>query len=168
MVKRKSALYVMLAAAVLVLSSALGATAGSGGFTEFSGTSLCVEVLNSGSYVPRDGKLHMRGVFYTCTDTAASFPEFSGNEVIEVNAILDLSDNLSGPMWGTSHFTNDLGEWIGVWTGERTSQGFAYLRAHYRGMGGYEGMQAWIWLERLSPDPAAPYSFTGRILDPHK
>ena len=152
--------------AALLLLTASGAAAEGGFFTDFTGTSVnCEPVGMEAPPVVHDGKLHVRGLTQECTDSASD-PRVAGTERIVIHGILDLNDNLSGPFWGTSVVTSGEGQWLAVWTGESTSDGFFYARMHARGTGAYEGMQAWWWLERLSPDPAAPTTFHGRILDP--
>lgn len=163
---RKLALGGTLAVTLLLLTAS-GVVAGGGSFTDFTGTSAnCVEVGMEAPPVVRGGKLHMRGLTQECTDSASD-PRVSGTEHVVIHGILDLSDNLAGPFWGTDVVTTGEGQRRGDWTGERTSEGFVYVRIHARGTGAYEGMQAWWWLERLSPDPAATATFRGRILDPN-
>jgi len=166
MFKRKSVLPVttMLAAMLILLSGSV-ATAGSGVFTEFRCLEVCGAVLEPGTSTPHDGKLHVQGLVRQCTDWA-SIPQGIGSGQVEINGIWDPNDNLSGPMWGTYHFTNDTGGWLTRWTGETTSEGYRYIRAHGRGIGGYEGMQAWWWMSTDPNDPS--YPCVGRILDPHR
>ena len=133
--------------------------------TDFTGTSTCVDVPGTGEFKVIDGKLHIKGLVDICTDVADD-PRVSGTDMIVINGILDLNDNLSGPLWGNARIENASGSWVGFWTGERTSDGFAYLRMSARGLEGYQGMQAWWELERLSPNPGDPYSLSGYILDP--
>jgi hypothetical protein len=133
--------------------------------TDFTGTSTCVDVPGTGEFKVTDGKMHIKGLEDICIDVADD-SRISGTDTIVINAILDLNDNLSGPMWGSAYIENEGGAWTGFWTGMRTSDGFAYLRMSAHGLLGYQGMQARWDLERLSPNPADPYSYSGYILDP--
>lgn len=133
--------------------------------TDFTGTSTCEDVPGTGEFKVIDGKLHIKGLEDICIDSADD-PRVSGTDTIVINAILDLDDNLSGPMWGSARIENEGGLWVGFWTGKRTSDGFAYLRMSAHGLLAYQGMQARWDLERLSSDPTYPYSFNGYILDP--
>jgi len=157
-------LVVIAVIAVLFLSSASSASARPF-ITDFTGTSTCEDVPNTGVMKVVDGKLHIKGLVDVCRDEADD-SRVSGTDTIVINAILDLNDNLSGPMWGSASVENEDGSWEGFWTGKRTSDGFAYIRMSARGLGDYQGMQAWWDLERLSPDPTYPYSMSGHILDP--
>jgi hypothetical protein len=67
--------------------------------------------------------MHITGLVDICTDVTDD-PRVSGEDRIVINAILDLSDNLSGPMWGSAVISNEDGSWLGFWSGERTSEGF--------------------------------------------
>lgn len=133
--------------------------------TDFTGTSICEDVPGTGETTVIDGKLHINDSESVCIDEADD-SRVSGEDRIVIHAILNLNDNLSGPMWGSIIITNEGGSWVGNWTGERTSEGYVYIRMKARGINGYQGIQAWWDFERLSPDPAAPYSFSGYILEP--
>jgi hypothetical protein len=161
--KRFRLLIALVVVAVLIFVGASSASA-QPFTTPFTGTSTCVDAGGTEPVV-KDGKLHFIGAVQLCDDVATD-DRVSGTDRIVIYGILDLSDNLSGPLWGTARIENEGGIWVGVWTGERTSQGFTYLRMHAHGLDGYKGMQAWWELERLSPDPYEPYSMSGRILNP--
>ncbi|MGE5223321.1 MAG: hypothetical protein ACM3PY_12855 [Omnitrophica WOR_2 bacterium] len=133
--------------------------------TNFTGTEILVSVPDPGESVVIDGKLHITGMV-NIGSAVLDDPRVSGTSRAVINGILDLNDNLSGPMWGNYYLENEDGSWSGTWTGERTSEGFAYIRLEGQGRGGYQGISAWWQLERLSPDPTAPYSVKGYILDP--
>lgn len=156
---------VALLAFIMLMSVGVGSASARPFVTNFTGVSNCVDVPGTGEIVIKDGKMHIIGLENICIDVTDD-PRVSGEDRIVIYAVLDLNDNLSGPMWGSAVISNEDGSWVGVWTGERTSEGFAYLRMHAPGKEGYQGMQAWWELERLSSDPTVPYIMSGTILDP--
>jgi hypothetical protein len=162
---RFGAILVAIAVSAALFLSGVSSASARPFTTDFTGTSTCVDVPNTGVTMVADGKLHIKGLVNICSDKADD-PRVSGTDTIVINAILDLNDNLSGPMWGSASVENEGGSWEGFWTGKRTSDGFAYIRMSAHGLGDYKGMQAWWDLERLSPDPTHPYSMSGHILDP--
>jgi hypothetical protein len=133
--------------------------------TNFTGIETVLSVPDPGESVVIDGKLHINGLVNIVEDVADD-PRVSGTSRIVINAIFDLDDNLSGPVWGSYYLENAGGSWSGTATGERTSEGFLYVRMEGHGGGGYRGMSAWWNVERLSPDPLAPAGMYGYILDP--
>ena len=162
MVKRKSALYVILAA-MLILLTGSGATAGGGVFTEFSGTEACVSVPGSLTITLHGGNMHFQET-YDCVDTA-SIPEVTGVLQPTVKGIFDAA-TFSGPFTAAAHLTNTEGGWIKTATGS-LRDGVASMRIHARGEGAYEGMQAW-WDYTWPAGNMSHMTFTGRILNPHK
>ena len=152
---------------IMLMSVGVGSASARPFVTDFTGVSNCVDVPGTGEIVIKDGKMHIMGAESICVDVTDD-PRVSGEDRIVINAVLDLSDNLSGPMWGSAVISNEDGSWLGVWSGERTSEGYVYIRMHAPGKEGYRGMQAWWELERLSPDPEFPYTMSGYILDPGK
>src|SRR5512147_881746 len=140
--------------AVVILLLGLGASSASARpfTTDFTGTEILLAIPDTGESVVIDGKLHITGLVNLASDVADD-PRVSGTSRVVINAILDLNDNLSGPMWGSYYLENEGGSWRGTWTGKRTSEGFAYIRLESQGRGGYQGMSAWWDVERLSPDP---------------
>jgi len=133
--------------------------------TDFTGIETVLSIPDPGESAVIDGKLHITGLVNVVEDIADD-PRVSGTSRVVINGILDLDDNLSGPVWGSYYLENAGGSWRGTWTGERTTEGFLYLRMEGHGGGGYRGMSAWWNVERLSPDPLAPASMYGYILDP--
>jgi hypothetical protein len=70
-------------------------------------------------------------------------------------------------MWGTFRIENEEGYWEGSWVGERTEvQGFSYIRGVLHGHGAYEGLQARAEYVRESPDPTAPFTVHGMVMEP--
>ncbi len=133
--------------------------------TPFTGTSTCVDVPGTGTFTVVDGKLHIRGLIEECTDVMSD-ARLSGATTVVINAVFDLATNLSGPMGGTYHTGNAGGTWDGHWVGERTTDGFAFIKAVAHGGGGYAGLHSFSRMERLSPNPADPWTVSGYILDP--
>lgn len=162
---RISAILAIIAMIALFLMTDASLASANPFTTDFAGTETCVDVPGTGEYKVTDGKLHIVSLENVCNDVADD-PRISGTNRIVINAAFDINDNLSGPMWGSVYLEKEGGAWIGLWTGERTSDGFAYIRASLRGRGGYEGLHAWLNLERLSPNPADPYNYSGYIFDP--
>jgi hypothetical protein len=138
--------------------------------SEFSGTSYLMAFLDPGIVTHPDGNEHVRGMVLQYDDIVEEGDaRVGGTDTIVVNynvQSVPLPGLIAGPMWGTIRVENEDGYWEGIWTGERTEEGFLYGRGVYHGRGGYEGLKAKFYIERLSPDPAAPTSFWGYIIDP--
>lgn len=138
--------------------------------SEFSGTSYLTALLDPGITTHPDGNEHVRGLSLQYDDVVeAGDPRVGGTDTIVANynfKPVPLPGGLAGPMWGTLRVENAGGYWEGTWAGERTEDGFLFVRAVYHGRGGYEGLKAKVYIERLSPDPAAPATFRGYVIDP--
>lgn len=135
--------------------------------TEFTGVAYTTGLIDEGVRSYPDGNVHVRGLTLLGFDDMSD-PRLTGFETIVVNYNMRSAPPpvlITGPMWGTSYLENEGGYWDITWTGERDEQGFAYLRAIGHGHGGYEGLKAHYELIRLSPDPNAPYTVTGTIID---
>jgi hypothetical protein len=165
MYKKRYRIRVVLALTIMLLITGVIPASARPFTTNFTGTEILVSIPDPGESLVIGGKLHISGMVNIASDVADD-PRVSGTSRVVINAILDVNDNLSGPMWGSYYLENEGGSWRGTWTGERTSEGFASIRMEAQGRGGYQGMSAWWDIERLSPDPTAPYSVNGYILDP--
>jgi len=157
-------------ALVLAVSSAsltLGSAAAAATSTPFLGTSTFVSESGGVPSFP-DGRFHIRD-FEQVSNDVVSDPRVSGTDTIIVNfnfRVVPPPVSFSGPMWGTFHVENSGGWWDGTWTGVRDENGFAFVDGVGHGGGGYEGLHGRWHFERLSPNPYAPWSIEGVILDP--
>jgi len=137
--------------------------------TEYSGTESYVSSITPGrQWFSEDGVLHIRGGQEAYCDEVSD-PRISGDSLVTLNANFHLADPpvyVYGRMWGTFRIENDGGYWEGPWVGERTEQGFSYIRTVLHGHGGYEGLQARAEYARETPDPTADFSVSGVIMDP--
>jgi hypothetical protein len=70
-----------------------------------------------------------------------------------------------GRMWGTERIENAGGYWEGHWVGERTEQGYSYIKAVLHGHGEYEGLLARVEYARESPFFTDPFSVSGVAMD---
>jgi hypothetical protein len=136
--------------------------------TTFTGQEFWVaDVPNVGRVSFPDGNFHARGLQSIYTDVASD-PRLSGVTTITINYNFRPAPApvyWTGPMWGTFHTENAAGFWDGTWTGERDEHGFAIIRAVGHGGGAYTGLHEELLSQRLSPDPTAPSTFSGRILE---
>jgi hypothetical protein len=153
----------VLALLALLMIPAATATAGSGFFTEFSGSDNCT-IVTPPTVSIRGGMMHIVGEVEECTDDI-SLPSVSGTEYVVANIIADLSTG-TAHVWGTSHIVNAGGEWVGEWTGSMGTDGVLHIRMSSHGVGGYQGMHAWEDLVNYDPTHGAPNYVTGRVLDP--
>ncbi len=120
------------------------------------------------NWTSQGGVVHARGsgsLYYEDMDD----PRISGDSVVTANYNFKPAEPpvyVYGPMWGTMRIENDGGYWEGHWVGERTQQGFSYIRAVLHGHGDYSGLQARADYVRETPNPFAPFSVHGVIMDP--
>lgn len=141
--------------------------------SNFSGTSYFVTPIDPQNWMffYPNGNEHARGMVLLFEDVVETGDaRIGGMNTVVVNynfRPVPGPGEWAGPMWGTIRVVNDDGYWEGTYTGERTKDGFLYIRSVYHGGGEYEGLHAKVYLERLSPDPTAPSAFWGYILDPH-
>jgi len=149
---------------VLVAPAAAEATR-----TEYGGTEYYVDTVAAGrQWVSEEGVLHIRGGQEAYHDDVTD-ARLTGDSLVTLNANFQLVDPpvfVYGRMWGTFRIENDGGYWEGSWVGERTEQGFSYIRTVLHGHGDYEGLQARAEYARETPDPTAPFSVSGVIKDP--
>lgn len=138
--------------------------------TEYAGTENYVGPVAAGrQWVSEDGVLHIRGGEEAYDDDVDD-PRLCGDSLVTVNANFKLADPpvfVYGRMWGTFRIENEGGYWTGNWVGERTeSQGFSYIRTVLHGHGDYDGLLARADYVRENPNPAAPFSVSGVVIDP--
>lgn len=137
--------------------------------TEYVGTENYVGPVAAGrQWVSEDGVLHIRGGVEAYDDDVDD-PRLCGDSLVTVNANFKLADPpvfVYGRMWGTFRIENDGGYWEGHWVGERTEEGFSYIRTVLHGHGGYEGLLARADYVREDPSPIAAFSVSGVVMDP--
>ena len=137
--------------------------------TEYSGTEEYVGGVESGrQWVSEEGVMHIRGGVEAYTD-AVNDARLCGDSLVTLNANFQLAGPpvfVYGRMWGTFRIDNDDGYWPGPWVGERTEQGHSIIRAVLQGYGDYEGLQARANYVREDPNPIAPFSVSGVVMDP--
>lgn len=137
--------------------------------TEYAGTENYAGPVAPGrQWVSEDGVLHIRGGQEAyCDDVSDS--RLSGDSLVTLNANFHLAEPpvyVYGRMWGTFRIENDGGYWEGHWVGKRTQQGSSYIRTVLHGHGGYEGLLARAQYVRETPDPTAPFSVSGVVMNP--
>jgi hypothetical protein len=168
-VKMKKQLFVLLAG--LMALSILAAPVAAGTIrTEYAGFEHYVGPVSPGRvWVSEDGVLHIRGAQSAWRDVVSD-PRVSGDVLLTLNANLKFAAPpvmFYGRMWGTARLSNDGGYWEGSFVAERTeSQGFSYGSIVLHGHGAYEGLQARADIVRESPDPSAPFSIHGFVMEP--
>jgi hypothetical protein len=137
--------------------------------TEYAGTEYYGGPITGGrQWISGDGVLHIRGGEESYYDDVSD-PRLSGDSVVTVNANFQFAEPpvfVYGQMWGTFRIENDGGYWEGHWVGERTEQGFSYIRTVLHGHGDYDGLLARAEYVREDPNPSAPFSVSGVIMDP--
>jgi hypothetical protein len=137
--------------------------------TDYEGVELYVGPLSPGrQWVSEEGILHIRGGQEAYRDEVSD-PRVSGDAVVTLNVNFQFAAPpvmVYGPMWGEFRIDNDGGYWEGTWVGERTEQGFSYIRGVLHGHGGYDGLQARAEYVRESPDPTAPFAVHGVVMEP--
>jgi len=138
-------------------------------WTEYGGTEYYLGPGAEGrSWTSQGGVVHTRGsesLYYEDVDD----PHLSGDSVVTANYNFKQAEPpvyVYGPMWGTMRIENEGGYWEGHWVGERTEDGSSYISAVLRGHGGYKGLQARAEYARETPNPFAPFSIHGVIMDP--
>jgi len=149
---------------VLMVPVAAGTTR-----TEYFGTEYCVGPMTGGrEWVSEDGMLHLRGGEQPYYDDVSD-PRLSGDALVTVNYNFQMAEPpvyVYGRMWGTFRIENEGGYWEGHWVGERTEEGSSYIRTVLHGHGDYEGLLTHTDYVRENPNPAAPFSVSGVILEP--
>lgn len=136
--------------------------------TEYAGTENYVGPVAAGrQWVSEDGVLHIRGGVEAYDDDVDD-RRLCGDSLVTVNANFKLADPpvfVYGRMWGTFRIENDGGYWEGHWVGERTEQGYSYIKAVLHGHGEYEGLLARVEYARESPFFTDPFSVSGVAMD---
>jgi hypothetical protein len=159
----------ILVAGLIVLSILAAPVAAGTIRTDYEGFEYFVGPVSPGrQWVSEDGVLHMRGVQQAFQDDVSD-PRVSGYVVLTLNGNLQFADPpvmFYGRMWGTARIDNDGGYWEGSFVGERTEQGFTYGHVVLHGHGAYEGLQARADFVREDPDPTAPSSIHGVVMEP--
>ncbi len=162
----------LLAVAVvgLILLSSLAAPVAAGTtWKEIHGLSANPTPVSPGrQWISEDGILHIRGGQEAYSDTVDD-SRLSGDDLVTLNVNFQLAPPpvmAYGQMWGTSYIENAAGYWEGSWVGERTEQGFSYIRAVMHGHGAYKGLQARLEFARETPDTTAPFVIHGVIMEP--
>jgi len=135
---------------------------------EYEGTETYVETLPVGrEWVSDDGVYHARGIeelYYDEVDDS----RLSGDVLVTINCNFQFADEpvyVYGRMWGTERIENEGGYWEGHWVGERTEQGYSYIRVVLHGHGDYDGLVARAEYARETPDMSAPFSVSGVVMD---
>jgi hypothetical protein len=156
-------------ASLLVLLILVAPVAASTTRTEYAGKEYYDGAITGGrQWVSKDGVLHIRGGEEAYRDVVSD-PRPSGNSLVTVNAKFHLAEPpvyVYGRMWRTFRIDNDGGYWEGHWVGERTHQGSSYIRTVLHGQGGYDGLLARADYVRETPDPTAPFSISGVVMNP--
>jgi hypothetical protein len=157
-------------ASLLVLLVLVAPVAAKTTRTEYAGTEYGVGPMSGGrQWVSEDGVLHIRGAQQPYQDQVDD-PRLCGDALVTVNANFKFAAvpvSVYGRMWGTFRIENEGGYWTGNWVGERTeSQGFSYIRTVLHGHGDYDGLLARADYVRENPNPAAPFSVSGVVIDP--
>lgn len=156
-------------AVILTLLLLAGGTASAGApRTEFTGSQTWVAVLEAGEEYFPDGKYLLRGEVDAFAFTASDPRLDQATNTVTINCNFTLLPEpvfVSGPMWGTFVLTNAGGAWEGSWNGFRDENGFSYFHFVGKGRGGYAGLHLKMWGERLDPNPMAPESYHGVIIE---
>jgi hypothetical protein len=136
--------------------------------TEYGGTEDYVGPVTGGlQWVSEDGVLHIRSGEESYYDDVSDL-RLSGDSLVTVNANFQFAEPpvyVYGRMWGTFRIENNGGHWEGHWVGKRTEQGFSYIRTVLHGHGGYDGLLARADYVRETPDPTAPFSVGGVVIE---
>jgi hypothetical protein len=165
-IRLRSLVAALLVAVTLALLA--GAAVASAASSEFSGTEYWVENLPVGTVSFPGGTFQARGLRSVYRDVVGD-PRLSGTSTVRINFSFRPAPapaTWTGPLWGTFRLENAGGFWEGSWTGERDADGFLTVRAVGRGGGAYAGQHVRMQIRRPSPDPTAPASLTGTVLDP--
>ena len=137
--------------------------------TEYGGSEYFVEALTPGKeWVSDDGVYHVRGAQEAYEDEVSD-PRLCGDVVVNINANFQFADYpviVYGPMWGTFRIENEDGYWEGSWVGQRTEDGYSYIRGVLRGHGDYEGLQVRANYARESPVFTDPFTVHGVVIQP--
>ena len=161
---------ILILVAGLIVLSILAAPVVAGTIqTESEGSEYYVGPVSPGRmWVSEDGVLHIRGAQEAFRDEVSD-PRVSGDVLATANVNFQFAAPpvmFYGPMWGTFRIDNDGGYWEGSFVGKRTEEGFSYISGVLRGHGDYEGLQARVDYVRENPDPTAPFSVHGIVMDP--
>jgi hypothetical protein len=164
----KKRLFIFVAG--LVVLSILAAPVAAGTIrTEYEGVEYFVESISPGrEWVSDDGVYHVRGAQEAYEDVVDD-PRLCGELVVTINANFAFADYpviVYGPMWGTTRIENENGYWEGSWVGQRTEEGFSYIRCVLHGHGAYEGLQARVEYARESPVFTDPFAVHGVVMEP--
>jgi hypothetical protein len=158
----------ILVAGLIVLSILVAPVAARTIRTEYYGFEYFVGSLSPGREWVSGAVYHVRGAQEAYEDVVSD-PRLCGDTLVTINANFQFADwpvIVYGPMWGTFRIDNDGGYWEGSWVGQRTEQGFSYIRGVGRGYGAYEGLQARVDYVRESPAFTDPFVVCGVVMDP--
>jgi len=160
---------VVLIGLLVIMFGLVGPAAAQTTTTPFTGVHTVGADLDPGYSWLSDGVFHWRGrAVQSFFDVSDDRLDGEGFFTLNLNwQMIPLPAMFTGPAWGEVYIDNDTGSWHGIWQGTRDENGHAYIRVVLHGEGAYEGLQARIWGERLTPDSTQPVELTGFILEPN-